>query len=333
LEALDTFLSLEVPAGENVFVAEAVHDGKYRIGRSVAGHAVVFFAFERCSGAPSSPRRLAALTYTPPAPIEIRTAAGRSATEQLARIECCSTDEWVIGHFLRVTRSLLDDVTLLDESQFDAALDAVVAIFRAIRRGARRTVQGVWSELAMIAWAGDAIYALAAWHSAPRALHDFAAGLDRLEVKSSATGIREHHVRLEQLSSISPGRTVVASMLLEETDNGASVDDLLSLVEHRIRQAPDAVRRMELIVAESLGRDWRESSDVRYDMEAARESVRLFDADSIPRVAEPLPPQIKDVRFVVDLSHVTEIASLELAEHSPFFACLLPRGLVAGTEG
>ena len=52
--------------------------------------------------------------------------------------------------------------------------------------------------------------------------------------------------------------------------------------------------------------------------------LRLFDAHDVPRVTLPLPPEVKDVHFIVDLTHVVEQDPVALAAHSEFFAQVLP---------
>jgi hypothetical protein len=322
----DTYSGLTAPATSASYVAAFVTEYGYRVGRSFLGHPVIFLAFDRCSGARSTARRLATLRYDPPKLIEVRTTTGAPTTENLAILECRSDDEQVVRYFFRLARSILDAEARSDETLFDSALDTVVTIFRAQQRAGRRSVQGVWGELAIIAWAQDTMAALASWHSSPRAVHDFGAGVDRLEVKSSASGIREHNVRLEQLSAIAPGATIVASLMLEESESGASIADLIDLISGRISAAPEVISRLQVVVAESLGRDWRESTVLRYDVNAARDSLRLFDAGDVPRVALPAPPEVKDIRFVVDLTHVPDRAMDEVRALSAFFSALLPRG-------
>lgn len=322
MERWKTFLNLPRPSAAGAYGVEA-SAGVCRVARSHDGFPAVLFAF--ASGATASvPRRLATIAYDPPRLVELSQGGTLRETARLAVLECRTTDAQLGAYFFRVVDSvLLDEGRLLDEARFDAALDAVVTLFRALHRPGLRSVQGLWTELAMITWASDPRTALAAWHSAPHALHDFAAGSFRLEVKSTQKATREHAFLLDQLSSMTPGTTLIASVQLAEADTGADVRDLVDLITQRVGSGSEPARRLETIVAESLGQGWREAGEMRFSLELARRSVRLYRAEDVPTVPQPLPPQIKDVRFTADLS---DAPALDLAAAkalgAPFHALL-----------
>jgi hypothetical protein len=224
-------------------------------------------------------------------------------------------------YFFRVVGALLTGVAP-DEGAVDVALDAIVNLFRSLQRPAQRTVQGLWGELAMIAWAHDPTTALASWHSSPRALHDFASGDERLEVKSSTTGLREHRFRLEQLTHGS--LIVVASLLLVPVDDGLSIVDLIQKIALRVGDE-GSKGRLEVIVGQSLGADWRDANSVRFDDRAAHDSLRLYRADGVPRVEEPLSAHVKDVSFTADLSAAPELERGHAAEISAIMSAFFKK--------
>lgn len=240
-------------------------------------------------------------------------------------LACRAKERDLQGAFLRIAIALLDtNDEKLSEAVLEARLDELVSLFRALSRPAAQTVQGLWCELAVVAWSRDPRIALASWHSSARALHDFAAGPDRLEVKSCGTGIREHTVSLEQLQDAPGGQTLIASLVVEETDEGESVEDLQALVLARVAGDIELARRLETIVVQSLGRDWRDAATRRFSLESARAALRLYSARSVPTIPQPLPPEVKQVRFVVDLSTTTAISIERAAAISPFFAAIAP---------
>jgi Putative PD-(D/E)XK family member, (DUF4420) len=206
---------------------------------------------------------------------------------------------------------------------FEAGLEAVVSIFRSLQQPAEKTIQGLWGELALIAWAAEPVTAVSAWHSSPRALHDFGAGDDRVEVKSTTRAVREHTFRLEQLIGGVPAKILVVSMILVEREDGASVNDLVETIRSRVGGGEPA-RRLEAVVASSIGRDWREADEVRYDLERAREDVRFYWATQIPTPSADLPPAVKDVRFTVDLSSVQATLISDARGAGPLAAAMLP---------
>lgn len=319
----DTFLTLPAPTTPGAYSVDGA-GGACLVARSHEGFPAVLLRFQGDADG-SAPRRLANIRYAPPRSIEL-TRDGRVIEQaHLATLECRTTDAELGAYFFRVVGALiLDGDGLLDEGQFDSALDAVVTLFRALQRPGIRSVQGLWAELALIATSSDPRGALAAWHSDPHQLHDFAVGSYRLEVKGTLKAIREHAFLLDQLSSMSPGTTLVASMMLVETDDGVSVADLVGAVVERIGTGTEAARRLEVIVADSLGQGWRDSGDFRLSLEHARRSLRIYRAENVPTIPQPVPLAVRDVRFVADLSDVVPVALPVAQALAPALAPLLP---------
>jgi hypothetical protein len=324
MDLLQRFVSLPASVAPGCYTAESDAGRLFRVGRSHEGHPAILIAFKQEMNS-SVARRLANIVYTPPCTVEIVGGRGQRRAERLAILECRTTEPYLCEYFFRVFASiLLEGDGLTDEVAFESALEAVVTLFRSLQRPGLRTVQGLWGELAVIAWARDPNSTLSSWHSSPRALHDFAAGDSRLEVKGTVQPLREHTFLLDQLSVRPPGKTLVASMMLQEADDGASVDDLVASINLRVGTEPR--RRLEAILAESLGQGWRDAGETKFSLQGARESLRVYLADQIPTVLQPLPPEIKEVRFVADLSTTIPLPIAEARILATFFGAILPDG-------
>lgn len=316
-----TFLKLPPPAKVGAYTVEKSANS-VRVARGAHGTAALLIAFSH--HASSTPRRLLNLSYAPPAFVEL-TSDGEQRIEQLAILECHTGDEELQKYFFSVVDAVLADQRAADnEGNFERALDKVVTLFRALRRPATRSIQGVWAELALICWSSKPSETISAWHSSPSALHDFANGDFKLEVKSSRSGLREHHFRLAQLSAIQTGSTIIASVLLTESGAGVSVHDLLQAIKQDANVTREARARVETILAETLGEDWYRAADIYFDMDRAKASLRFYQALAIPSIPQPLPSGIKDVQFVADLSNSQEQSVPELRKQAPFYAAVLP---------
>ena len=97
-------------------------------------------------------------------------------------------------------------------------------------------------------------------------------------------------------------RSTIALVLTERSGGGSSVADLVDVIRSRTRDS-DLLIRLDSIIAQAIGEDWRSLQQVRFDLQSAIESLRFFDAKAIPSVHVPLPPEVTDVHFRVDLTH------------------------------
>lgn len=319
---LERFAALPPPSQAGRYSVEAGGVAA-RVGRSHTGNPALLVAFPDAQGGGVAPRKLALLQYSSPSSVEVLAADGSQRRERLAILECRSTDAQLVALFFRIVEAVLLD-QVRDLGTFEEALDAVVTLFRGLQRAGKRSIQGLWCELAIIAWSADPVATLSAWHSTPTALHDFAAGGYRLEVKGTVKQLREHSFSLDQLATVSPGETVVASFMMAEDDGGASAFDLADIIKERLGGSAESVRRLETVIAESLGDQWRDASEVRYSMDAARTGLAFYRSSVVPSVPQPLPTAVKDVRFVVDLSGVPMLGVDEGRQLATFFGRVLP---------
>lgn len=317
----ETFSKLPRPSAIGFFSVEA-RLSTFRVARSYANTPTLLIEFRTLTE--SVPRRLTNLAYAPPAPVDVTDAGGRTTSPQLAILECRSDEPELGAYFFRLANAMLiENTSAQDEGGFDRALEKLVLLFRALQRPGGRPLQGLWAELAVVFWATKPESALSAWHSRPSDLHDFGTGPFRLEVKSSQRGLREHHFRLAQLATVESGVTVVASVLLREASDGFTVHDLVDGILARLNRAPEAAERLEVIVAESLGANWRDASEIRFSVADAYRSLRFYDAADIPSIPLPLPLEVKDVHFVVDISGVAALSFAAVRSFGTFFSELV----------
>lgn len=92
-----------------------------------------------------------------------------------------------------------------------------------------------------------------------------------------------------------------------------------------VEAEPELQARLNRIVARSLGVNWRDSASVRFDFEFTRASIAFFDAALVPRVAQPLPWGVSEVRFKSDLSQCEPVFSEMLRRMGGIFAAAEPR--------
>jgi hypothetical protein len=230
-------------------------------------------------------------------------------------IKCVSADGAVRSHFL----ALLPGISAAlgrtsDKTKIASVVEDIVELFRALSAIPMKEVQGLWGELLLIHQAKDAITLAEAWHAESTDRYDFNRGAERIDAKTASRQTRRHHFTLEQLIPPEGTRLLIASMFVESSGAGASVFDLLEALRARLGREPQLHLRITRLAHQTLGTAWQMANNIRFDVEAARQSLRYFDSSSIPRVTLPLPENVSEVRFVADLEKVKALVPKDLSE-------------------
>jgi len=236
-------------------------------------------------------------------------------------IKCVSADAVIRSHFL----ALLPGISAAlgpasDKTKIASVVEDIVELFRALNAIPKKEIQGLWGELLLIHQAKDPVALAEAWHAESADRYDFNRGPERIDAKTASRAPRRHHFTLEQLSPPAGTQLLIASMFVESSGAGASVFDLLDAICPRLGGKPQLHLRLTRLVHQILGTAWQMARNIRFDVEAARQSLRYFHASSIPRIASPLPEDVSDVRFVADLERTKVLVPKELSKVSLFEA-------------
>ena len=191
---------------------------------------------------------------------------GQEEVDDVSLIRC-GTDPDLETVFLRLMGGLIPEFGDPSPDALAQLVAQLVDLFRALSQPARKSIQGLWGELLMVASSAEPIKLLAAWHVDPSDMYDFNGGQFRIEVKTSASRRRTHHFRLEQLQAPAGSEVVICSMITERAGGGATVADLVRSIGPRIADHPDLIVRMESVIAETLGIEWRGSAHISFDRE------------------------------------------------------------------
>src|SRR5258708_21198704 len=106
--------------------------------------------------------------------------------------------------------------------ELQIVIDRLVELLRALSLPPTRTIFGLWAELYLIYRSRDAVRMASAWHQNPGDLYDFAAGVQRLEVKAPGATTRRHHFTIEQLVPPLHVQDLISSLILERSTAGVS---------------------------------------------------------------------------------------------------------------
>lgn len=227
------------------------------------------------------------------------------------------------GYFLRVLSPILITLgSFPDRNAIYQAVEALVVLFRAVSQPPRKSVQGLWAELLLIACAANPARLVEAWHATPEDRYDFSEGPDRIEVKSASTRSRRHRYSLSQLRPVEGTQVVVASVLVESAGAGISLAEMIERVRRTLGSTPHLSLTVDRVVSSTLGSNLGRGLEMRFDWELAVETLAFYDARSVPSIPCELPSTVSDVRLVVDMEGLAPLV-LSPATHG-LFEALLP---------
>ncbi len=223
---------------------------------------------------------------------------------QFTVVRCIGLDQALHIYFLRSISAIIISLgTTPSRLDVSHAITNLTTLFRAMTEKPRKSVQGLWAELFLVARAYDTATMVTAWHITPEDRYDFSVGNQRIEMKSTATRIRQHHFSLEQLSPPTDTTLLIASLFVEYAGAGTSIMELAEQIRSRISDNPDLLFHVDQIISLTLGENWRDALEARFDLELAEDSLAFFEITAIPTVGRNLPLGVSDVRFKSDLSN------------------------------
>lgn len=259
---------------------------------------------------------------------------GSLADGRFTVVRCVGKDRALHAYFLHVAAAV---VALLGEgpSRLDVgrAIDRLVELFRSMTAPARKSVQGLWAEVLLMARLRDPARLVAAWHLLPGDRYDFSSDNQRIEVKSALGRVRQHHFALEQLVPVAGTQLLIASVLLERAGAGTTLAELVSEVRSRCGHDPQLLLHVDRVIAQTLGDSWRQAQEERFDRQAAESSLAFFKPEAIPRVDTTLPRGVSDVHFRVDLTGLPPANLEEYRGQGGLFAAALARPFARSTGG
>lgn len=294
------------------------------VGKDTSGHPALLIQADNAQPGTPAPLALEHLSVIHLVSCRVQGPDDGDLERTLSVLRCTEGDRAFHEFFLRSLHPVIASLpSSPSRQQITDAIERLIDLFRKITETPRKTVAGLWAELFVIASAADPSALLACWHSAPEEKFDFVRGIERIEVKAACGGLRVHHFSLEQLRPPAGAQVLVASVMLERAEGGSSMADLIDAIRQRVSD-PELLIRLDIVVAHAIGQDWRSIQRPSFDRQLATASLRFLDASGIPSVPVPLPPEVSEVRFRVDLTSHDLPLPAQLIERSHLFRAALP---------
>jgi hypothetical protein len=204
------------------------------------------------------------------------------------------------------------------------AISSLVAILHELTSAPRRSLIGLYGELTVIALSQDAAASVKAWRADTEDRFDFSSGDARLEVKATSNSIRKHSFSYDQCSPPPGINAVVASLFVQPTGDGESLQQIVQGILSRVERDDQARLKLQITVARSLGAALLQSMSTCFDDALARSSLRFFDASALPAVRGSFPSTVSGIRFDADLSGWEPASLAALRKQSAALRGLLP---------
>ncbi|MEQ1633737.1 MAG: PD-(D/E)XK motif protein [Planctomycetota bacterium] len=304
MQLLADFQQLEPASGPNLFNAVQLTDGRQDfLGKDQQG-APVFLVADECNPVyrPVVQHRHLSAAFCMLCRLNVDgvEVVGKFA---LIRFEGNAPDLHEL--FIRCVRAAIADLPASAQTpDIEARVNRLLGLFRALARPAGREISGLWAELFCIAVSGNVPVAVDRWHTDNTEAFDFSWGQCRLEVKCTVGAFRIHEFSLEQLQPPSGGSGYVASLVLKVANGGEGVLDLAKKLEAQLQGETSLQVKLWALLVQSLGSDFSEALDRRFDADLAAKQLKLFRMDDIPSLPPISDSRISSVRFKSDLSSV-----------------------------
>jgi hypothetical protein len=221
------------------------------------------------------------------------------------------TDSEDIGkYFVNTLHNLVKQLELNPSFvQIKTELNNLINLFRSLSKPAKKTIQGLWTELLFINQSNDVEYVIKSWHKGKNDRYDFNDGIDKVEIKSTSKNDRIHRFSLSQLKEIKDTVIIIGSTFTVETGKGINANDLIETISEKVSD-PSLILKIYHEVAETMGDEFENIFDIYFDYNLALNSIQYFDVRDIPNLSDNfISPAITNVKYDCNLSNVNSIAT------------------------
>jgi len=227
-------------------------------------------------------------------------------------------------YFLRISEILVKTIGQTpNQQQVINSLKKFVEVFKTLVDSPTNTVNGLWAELFLIENSSKPMVFINYWHNVPEEKFDFNAGIERIEVKSSANFERIHIFSAEQLIPPKDSNVLIASIFLKQHNSGYSIQDLIESISQKVNYEIEAVAKINSIVFRTLGSSIEHSIGVKFDYDIAQQSLQFYRHQDIDKIEEiHIPNNVSNVVYKSDLTNIAPIELKLLKKNQSLFSAL-----------
>jgi len=142
------------------------------------------------------------------------------------------------------------------------------------------TITGLIGELLIISISENTSLAVRFWHSNIDDKFDFSGSNFRLEVKSTATGMRNHHFSSHQIPGNVPDKTYIASIQIVRVEVGTTLSEILSRLQMKLDKSE--FLKVTEIIHRTIGVPVELVTEYQFDLDATVLGIKLLKSTDVP---------------------------------------------------
>jgi len=174
----------------------------------------------------------------------------------------------------------------------------------------KNKIIGLWGELLVIYISNNPKKLIDAWHANVNEKIDFSFHDNKsIEIKTTTQNKRIHNFNLDQIDR--KNQHFVVSIMLDELTGGKSILDLKSLIIELIKNDAAALNKFNKVFSDTFDNKFsKEFFDLRFDLQNAIESIRLYESIYLPKIQKDhIPQEISKVKIEADLTFVNNFST------------------------
>lgn len=314
MNLVDKFKNIQVPLSDNLRLFKVISvtkNSNHYLGKNYKNHFAILFNTKKPVGKPDGLKYIE-LSHNEECLIENENKQEKIKTFSVLKFTADSDDLRVV--FIKMLTNIIYDIPI-NPSQKDISdiTKVMFDVFVNMQKTNESELIGLWGELLIIDLAKDKTKIIKAWHEKNTDNFDFHYANELLEIKTTTTNDRIHNFSFKQLN-IKHHDFYLASVRLQYSRSGLSLEDLMQKILAKVSDL-DLKKKLEINYYSIIGNFTKEILDnYKFDYLFAKENIKFFDLDSIPRLKENPMNGVENIKFTSDLNGVKNLEDFKKTE-------------------
>jgi hypothetical protein len=314
MNLVDKFNNINKPNSENLKlfkVTPLTENSIHYLGKNSENHFAILFNTVKPAGK-SDGLKYIKLSHNEECLIQNQNDKEVNETFSVLKFTSNSDDLRVV--FIKMLANIINDVPIKPSQKDISDITKVMFdVFVNMQKTSESELIGLWGELLVIDLAYDKTKIIKAWHEENTDNFDFHYANELLEIKTTTTNDRIHNFTFKQLN-IKHRDFYLASIRLQYSRSGFSLEDLLEKILVNVSDL-DLKKKLETNYYSITGNFIKDILDnYKFDYLFAKENIKFFNLDNIPRLKETPMNGVENIKFTSDLNGVENLEDLKKTE-------------------